>query len=139
MSLSKDIRTCFNLFCSMQGSVREHVKKSKLTGTRAEAVDIFISATLLQRTVLFIFFLVRQQWLKFEPLFNTCTSNTMSANKAKRCLCPITLLLDDLYANVCNKMYYHRLHSQWLVSFRLSEAVSSSGSSGVFSFRFLVP
>ena len=82
----------FQPFLFTANSVREHVKKRKLTGTWTETVDIFRCATLLQHTV-FTFSLVRQQWLKFEQLFNTCTSNNMSANKVKRCLCPISLLL----------------------------------------------
>ena len=79
----------FQPFLFNANSGREHVKKSKLTGTWAGTVDIFSCATLLQRTV-FTFSLVRQQWLKFKLLFNTCTSNAMSANTAKQCLCPIT-------------------------------------------------
>ena len=127
----------FQPFLFNANSVREHFKKSKLTGTWAETVDIFSCATLLQCTV-FTFSLVWQLWLKSEPLFNNYTSNSMSANKAKRCLCPISLLLVYFYANVCSKMYYHRPHSPWLASFRLPEAVSSSWSSGILSFRFLV-
>ena len=102
----------FQPFLFNTNSVREHVKRSKLTGTWAEIVDIFSCTTLLQGTV-FTFSLVRQQWLKSEPLFNTCTSNSMSA----RCLGPIILLLVYFYANVCSReMYYHRLHSPRLTS-----------------------
>ena len=128
----------FQPFLFNANSVREHFKKSKLTGTWAETVDIFSCATLLQCTV-FTFSLVWQLWLKSEPLFNNYTSNSMSANKAKRCLCPISLLLVYFYANVCSKMYYHRPHSPWLAQFfRLPEAVSSSWSSAILIFRFLV-
>ena len=41
----------FQPFLFTANSVREHVKKRKLTGTRAETVDIVRCATLLQRTV----------------------------------------------------------------------------------------
>ena len=47
----------FQPFLFNANSVREHVKKSKLTGTWTETVDIFSCTTLLQRTV-FTFSLV---------------------------------------------------------------------------------
>ena len=59
MSLSNDKLTAymFQPFLFNANSVREHVKKSKLTGTWTETVDIISCATLLQRTV-FTFSLV---------------------------------------------------------------------------------
>ena len=63
----------FHSFLFKANSVREHVKKNKLTGTWTESVDIFSCATLLQRTV-FTFSLVRQQWNLSR--YSTCVPRT---------------------------------------------------------------
>jgi len=51
-------------------SVKEHAKRSKITGTWAETVDIFSCASLLERAIC-TFSTSQKKWFTFNPIMIT--------------------------------------------------------------------
>jgi len=76
-------------------SVKEHVKRSKITGTWAETVDIFSCASLLKRPIC-TFSTSQKKWFTFKPIM--ITDSCSSITTKKQCRCPITLMYYDIYA-----------------------------------------
>jgi len=70
-------------------SVKEHVKRSKITGTWAETVDIFSCASLLRRPIC-TFSTSQKKWFTFNPIM--ITDSCSSITTKKQCRCPITLM-----------------------------------------------
>ena len=85
----------FQPFLFASNSVKEHVEKSKITGTWTETVDIFSCASLLKRPIC-TFSTAQKKWFTFEPIMNT--ESCSSIKTKKECGCPITLLYYDFHA-----------------------------------------
>ena len=85
----------FQPFLFASNSVKEHVEKSKITGTWAESVDIFSCASLLKRPIC-TFSTAQKKWFTFEPIMNTESCSSITTKK--ECRCPITLMYYDFYA-----------------------------------------
>ena len=90
----------FQPFLFAWNSVKEHVEKSKITGTWitgtwAETVDIFSCASLLKRPIC-TFSTAQKKWFTFEPIMNTESCSSITTKK--ECRCPITLMYYDFYA-----------------------------------------
>ena len=74
-------------------SVKEHViKKSKITGTWAESVDIFSCAS----RPICTFSTSQKKWFTFKPIMMTDSCSLITTKK--QCRCPIILIYYDFYA-----------------------------------------
>ena len=93
-SIEKNLKVLQPLSFS-SNSVKEHVKKSMITGTWAETVDIFSCVSLLKRPIC-TFLMSKKKWFTFKPLMMTDSSSPITTKK--QCRCPLILMYDDFYA-----------------------------------------
>ena len=64
-------------------SMKEHVKKSKITGTWAATVDIFSCASLLKRPIC-PFSTSQKKWFTFKPIMITDSCSSITTKKQCR-------------------------------------------------------
>ena len=97
MSSSNDICTCFSLFCLTQTQSGSMSRRASLQAPGQKLCNFIAAYSFYlfpsQTTVVKIRAAIQHLYLEHHE----------RANKAKRYLCPISLLLDDFYANVCSK------------------------------------